>query len=251
MDGFGSGSPDTLRNWSLFLSGTGCATGSGSCDYCLTSITGSITNTDLLMTNRLARFGIVSSCGAPKNFPGTSPNAGIHYDLYSFTNTSASDACVTVLLNGAGDIQAGLYLNAFDPSNLATNYLADSGGSTLTSTSGSAVGPQSCSAEIPAGAKFVVEVNEINLGGGSTNYTLQLSGLPCPPPVLSVQTVQTNKARLFWPSWAGGYLLEATPSFTPTNWTTITNEPIVSSLKYNVTNGTLTPTNRFYRLKKP
>lgn len=144
-----------------------------------------------------------------------------------------------------------MYLNAFDPSNLATNYLADSGGSTLTSTSGSAVGPQSCSAEIPAGAKFVVEVNEINLGGGSTNYTLQLSGLPCPPPVLSVQTVQTNKARLFWPSWAGGYLLEATPSFTPTNWTTITNEPIVSSLKYNVTNGTLTPTNRFYRLKKP
>jgi hypothetical protein len=161
------------------------------------------------------------------------------------------DACVTVLLTGAGDVQAGVYLNSFDPSNIATNYVADSGGSTLTSNAGSPVGPQSCSAEIPAGAKFLVEVNEIANGGGSTNYTLQLSGLPCPPPTLSVQPVAPNQARLYWPTWAGGYLLEATPSLTQTNWGSVTNEPIVSALKFNVTNSTVTPTNRFYRLRQP
>ncbi len=243
VDGFGSGSPDTLRAWSLFLSGTACATGSGACDYCLTAITGTMTNTDLIMTNRLLRNGVEASCGAPKAWPFAGDFAPHRYDVFTFTNTSAADACVTVLLNGTGDVQAGVYLNAFDPANQSTNYLADSGNST-------AFGPQTCSAEIPAGAKFAVEVNEITTGTNSS-YTLQLSGLPCPPPSLTIQPVTTNTARLSWPTYAGGYLLEATPSLTVTNWTSITNEPIVSALKYNVTNSTLTPTNRFYRLKKP
>ena len=250
-DGFG-GSLGTLRCWSLQLFGTTCATGGGACDYCLTSITGSITNTDLLLTNRLLRNNIEAGCGAPKAFPGLQAGT-FHYDLYTFTNTSVNDACVTVLLTSTGDVQAGVYLNAFDPSNLATNYAADSGNSTVTGIGGfiGTPGPQSCSATIPTGAKFFVEVNEPILGVGSTNYTLQLSGLPCPPPVLSVQPLPASKARLSWPSWAGGYLLEATPSLSQTNYVNITNEPIVTSLKYNVTNGTVTPTNRFYRLHKP
>ena len=250
-DGFG-GSLGTLRCWSLQLFGTTCASGGGACDYCLTSITGSITNTDLLLTNRLLRNNIEAGCGAPKAFPGLQAGT-FHYDLYTFTNTSVNDACVTVLLTSTGDVQAGVYLNAFDPSNLATNYAADSGNSTVTGIGGfiGTPGPQSCSATIPTGAKFFVEVNEPILGVGSTNYTLQLSGLPCPPPVLNIQTVQTNKARLSWPSWAGGYLLEATPSLLLTNYVSITNEPIVTSLKYNVTNSSSSPTNRFYRLHKP
>jgi hypothetical protein len=34
-------------------------------------------------------------------------------------------------------------------------------------------------------------------------------------------------------------------------WSTITNEPIVSGGNYNVTNTSVLPTNRFYRLHKP
>jgi len=251
-DGFG-GSVGTLRAWSLFLTGDTCTTGSGSCDYCLTAVTGSIANTDPIMTNRFIRNGIVASCGAPKTFPGTSITGGptYHYDLYAFTNTSASEACVTVLLTGAGDIQAGVYLNSFDPSNITTNYIADSGGSTLTSNAGSPVGPQSCSVEIAAGAKFFVEVNEVTFGSGSTNYTLQLSGLPCPPPTLSIQPVPATQARLYWPTWAGGYQLESETNLLSNTWAAVTNEPLVSSLKFNVTNFIGSPTNRFYRLHKP
>jgi hypothetical protein len=78
-----------------------------------------------------------------------------------------------------------------------------------------------------------------------------LSGLPCPPPTLNIQPVTTSQARLYWPTWAGGYLLEATPSLAPTNWVSVTNEPIVSALKFNVTNSIVTHTNRFYRLRQP
>jgi subtilisin-like proprotein convertase family protein len=244
-DGFG-GSLGTLRGWSLFLYGTTCSTGSGICDYCLTSISGSITITDLIQTNRIARDSIVASCGAPKAWPGlaTAFPGNYHYDIYSFTNTTASDACVTALLTAGCDVQAAIYLNAFDPLNITNNYLADSGFSTVN-------GPQSCSATIPAGAKFFVTVNEIGSGAGCSGYTLQLSGLPCPPPTLNIQPVPPNKARLYWDTSAGGYLLEADSNLLVNAWGTITNEPIVSGGNYNVTNSSVAPTNQFYRLHKP
>lgn len=243
QDSFGAGSPDTLRNWSLFLSGTACATGSGSCDYCLTSISGMVTNTDPVQTGRINRFAVVSSCGSPKPWPGNFDALPHYYDIYSFTNTTASDACVTMLITTSDTAShAVMYLNAFDPSNISSNYLADSGSSGVS---------QSSSASIPPGAKFFVVVHAVASGTGSAPYNLQLSGLPCPPPTLTIQPVTPSTARLSWPTWAGGYLLEGNPSLLLTNWTGITNEPIVSSLKYNVTNSTVTPTNRFYRLKKP
>jgi autotransporter-associated beta strand protein len=241
-DGFG-GSVGTLRAWSLFLSGTACATGSGACDYCLTSISGMVTNTDPVQTGRINRFAVVSSCGSPKPWPGNFDALPHFYDIYSFTNTTAADACVTLLITTSDTFtHAVMYLNAFDPSNISSNYLADSGSSGVS---------QSSSASIPPGAKFFVVVHAVASGAGSAPYNLQLSGLPCPPPTLTVQKVTPSTARLSWPSWAGGYLLEATPSLSAINWTGITNEPIVTALKYNVTNGTVTPTNRFYRLKKP
>ena len=128
-----------------------------------------------------------------------------------------------------------------------TNYLGDSGDSTVDINPG----PQSCSVTVPAGAKFLVSVNEIAPGAGCGNYSLQLSGLPCPPPVLAIDPlIPAPAVRLHWPTWAGGYKLEATPSLVPTTWAFVTNEPIVTGLQFNVTN-TPPPTNRFYRLNKP
>ena len=74
--------------------------------------------------------------------------------------------------------------------------------------------------------------------------------IECPPPDLNIQPVTPNQAHLYWPTWAGGYLLQATPSLTNTTWTGITNEPISSDSLFNVTN-TMNPTNQFYRLLKP
>ncbi len=151
---------------------------------------------------------------------------------------------MSVLLTAACDAQAVVYLDAFNPVNIAANYLGDSGTSTLS-------GPQSCSVTVPAGRGFVVTVNETALGAGCPNYSLQLSGLPCPPPLLNIQSLAPNQARLFWPTWAGGYQLEARSNATAGPWGIVTNEPLVNLGQYNVTNSSQSPTNNCYRLDKP
>ena len=68
--------------------------------------------------------------------------------------------------------------------------------------------------------------------------------------MLAINSVSNSTVRVHWPTYAGGYKLEATPSLAPTNWTFVTNEPIIVGGRYSVTN-TPPPTNRFYRLNKP
>ncbi len=247
QDGGFAGSPDTLRVWSLFLDGTACSSGSGACDYCLTSAVGTVTNTGATQTDRISRTGTAASCGAPKAWPGVIGDAAArHYASYAFTNSLGSEACVTAVLNSAGDLEEAIYLNAFNPANIATNYLADAGNS----TGGNTNNPMSCSASIPAGATFYVTINEITPGTGG-GYTLQLSGLPCPPPTLAIQPVAPNQARISWNTSAGGYLLEGDSNLTLSAWAAVTNEPIVSGGRYNVTNSATTPANQFFRLYKP
>jgi autotransporter-associated beta strand protein len=239
-----AGSLGALQCWSLFLFPPVCPTNNGgACIFCSAPIGNSILAADPVQFSRLATNGIVASCGAPKSFPGIG-GANVHYDSYTFTNTSASNMCVTVLLTAPCDLQAVVYLSTFNPLNVALNYLGDSGGTTLT-------GPQSCSVIVPPGATYVVTVNEAILGAGCPAYSLQLSGLPCPQPVLNIQPVPVDKARLFWPTWAGGYILQSRTNVSSGPWFGVTNEPLVNSGQYNVTNSATKPTNNFYRLEKP
>ena len=243
QDSFGSGSPDTLRAWSLFLSGTSCNTGSGICDLCMPAITNAITLSDPVQTGRWIGNAVVASCGTPKTWPGTFAGS-FHFDEYSFTNTSPADACVTVELQSPSNILATAYLNSFDPANITMNYLGDAGNSTHG-------GQTTFSCTVPAGASFLVVVTEVIANAGTQPYTLQLSGLPCPPPTLNIQPVTTNQALLYWSTAAGGYLLESESNIVASAWATVTNEPIVGNHQYNVINSAINPTNRFYRLHKP
>ncbi|MDR3378239.1 MAG: autotransporter-associated beta strand repeat-containing protein [Verrucomicrobiae bacterium] len=249
-DGFG-GSLGTLRGWSLFLYGTSCSPGGGTCDDCLTSISGSITNTDLVETNRVSRNLIVASCGSPKVFPGfTSGN--FHYRAYAFTNTSPNEACVTVTTTSAADAETVAYFGDFNPLNVTNNYYyGDPGYSTGNSPTFGLNGPTTFSFSVPPGWPFSVVVNEINPGAGVGPYTLQLSGLPCPPPTLNIQPVAPGKARLYWDTSAGGYVLEADSNLVNNVWGSVTNEPIVTGGNYSVTNSAVLPNNQFYRLHKP
>jgi autotransporter-associated beta strand protein len=244
------GAPDTLRYWSLFLYGTTCTAGGGACDLCLAPITGSIDASDPLFTNRVARDTQVASCGAPKAWPGAFTGTNYHYDVYRFPNTTGSDACVTVELAGSCDVQATAYLNSFNPADLSQNYLGDAGWSTGSGSWG-LNGPTTFSCKVPAGAVLMVTVNEITPGEGCSSYTLQLSGLPCPQPTLAISPAGTpNNVRVDWPTWAGGYQLEARPTVVSGTWINVTTEPIVSGGRYNVTNQSLVPPELFYRLHK-
>ncbi len=67
---------------------------------------------------------------------------------------------------------------------------------------------------------------------------------------MNIQPVSPGKARLYWDTSAGGYVLQSVSNLTANAWGAVTNEPIVIGNNYNVTNSTTGPaTNQFYRLQ--
>jgi hypothetical protein len=139
-------------------------------------------------------------------------------------------------------VQAVAYLNYYDTNNVCLDYLADTGYSPPILNS--------FSFQVPAGATFVVVVNESYGGSGCPAYKLIVSGLPCPRPVVAIDPLP-NKVRLHWPTWAGGYLLDASTNAALTSWNVVTNEPIAAGGSLTVTNNTPAPPTKFYRLRKP
>ena len=85
-------------------------------------------------TNRVTRDGVVSKCGAPKAYPGTTTVSGaLRYDAYQITNPSTGCLAISFTSNAPGsNLFAVAYLNSFNPSNVATNYRADPGTSPVT-----------------------------------------------------------------------------------------------------------------------
>lgn len=119
----------------------------------------------------------ISSCGTPKAAPTNVATGARRYDAYTFTNTSGSTICASVLLTHSSNVllHANAYLNGFTPATPGTNWAADSGGS---STSGAGTA-QLFTVSVPAGQTLVVVVSESNAGGApNTPYTLRVGGLP-------------------------------------------------------------------------
>jgi len=240
-DGSG-GSVGTLRTWSLFLYPVACGSGGGACALCAdgTTYTNTLDTSGAVMANRLSRNGIASVCGSSKSYPGNQ-NGSFYYHAYPFYNAS-SNTCITVALASfGGDLMSSAYLGTFNPANLSSNYLADSGMST------GGANALTNSFNVPANSIFVVVVNNVIATG---TYSLSVSGGDCTP-VLNIAPAGSAKVDVNWPTVAGGYQLEATPSLSPPAWTGVTNQPIAISNLFNVTNSSVSPTNRFYRLHKP
>jgi hypothetical protein len=150
--------------------------------------TGSVTASDPTQDGRLFRDGMPSMAGMNKPFPGvTMAGTPYHYDSYIFTNPFAVSTAFTISLNTTSNNNpfAVVYLGAFNPMNLATNYRAD-GGFSPTPTSG----PLSFSFDIPAGAMFTVVINETLAGGAQlgipSDYTFTLAVVPEPSTVLQL-----------------------------------------------------------------
>jgi N-acetylneuraminic acid mutarotase len=142
------------------------------------SISGALTLNDPTQAGRLHTLFDASTCAAPRSCPGVIDIVPRHYDAYAFTNTSSSEACFTVSVQAACLnnilIHSSTYLNSFDPNNLCANYLADVGPGVLTNSQ--------YSFTVPAGARFVVVVNELAPNLLCPNYTVTVSGPACPAP---------------------------------------------------------------------
>jgi photosystem II stability/assembly factor-like uncharacterized protein len=141
-------------------------------------VTGSITSNDPVATEFLDFDEIAAECNVPKSCPSTFDGGVAHYDAYTYVNSTASTRCITVVLDGQQcgfDIEAvfsAAYLGSFDPSHACTNYLADPG-----FYSDPFAGEATYSFNVPAGATFVVVVQEAGEEVGCKNYTVTISGL--------------------------------------------------------------------------
>jgi len=162
--------------------------------------TGSLAPTDPVLTDpggRLFRSDPASTCAAPKPFPGYSSGTSFHYRTHTFRNASASPACVTVRVdpmacNGINPfIHVSAYLNAFNPANLAQNYLANIGAS--------ASRVKEFSFTVPAGAKVVLVVNEVTANSGCAGYQI-VDNAPG-----SVQTFLQNFDGIAAPALPAGF----------------------------------------------
>ena len=200
----------------------------------------------------LSPDGPPSVCSPPKLCPGPFPLAlpPTPYRLHSFTNTSGMDACVTAQLHfdcpGAPNVamHAAAYLGGFDPNDPCANYLGDSGGD----------GTSAFSFPVPAGSNFVIVVTLWVPDIGCNNYTLELFGLPCPPPTLAIAREDgPDKVRLHWSTAYPGYRLQSVSNLVgiPPPFEPVPISPAISGGRFNVTNHIAGTTNQFYRLYKP
>jgi hypothetical protein len=129
-----------------------------------------LTAGDPTQADRIGRDGRPSTCSG-KSSPGGGFPGMHHYKTYTFTNTAGASRCYTVTINaelgGPGDIESVAYDQTYDPANISTNYLGDSGISGL----GTTVANVSYSFTVPAGHNFVVVVN-----GTADNTSSPFSG---------------------------------------------------------------------------
>jgi len=132
-----------------------------------------------IQNGRLNRFvDQTGACNNVRTCPGVFSTVGARpFDAYSFTNTSASPACVTVNIDaqacvGNNFLVVAAYLGPYDPTNQCLNYLADIGGSP------NPVGVFSFN--VPANATFTLVVTAANASPTvcATPYRVSVIGLP-------------------------------------------------------------------------
>ena len=138
-----------------------------------------LTTSDSTQADRIGRDARPSTCSGKASpgggFPGTH-----YYKTFTFTNTSGAPRCYTVTinaaLNGPADIESVAYDQVYDPTNISTNYLGDSGIVGL----GRTVDTATYSFTVPAGHNFVVVVNttggEPTSGAVSSQFSGTVSG---------------------------------------------------------------------------
>ena len=140
------------------------------------TFTGKIVSTDPTETDRLFRDAIPSVCGTPKVYPSPAFAGTYHYRTYTIQNTLATTNCVTVNLTNPdpGQVHLVAYLGTFNPANIATNYIGDSGSSSLNGSLAT------MSITMPASSTMVIVANETTANTAfASNYTIDVLSTNC------------------------------------------------------------------------
>ena len=149
-------------------------------------VSGSIDTGDPTQVDRLFRSGIPQTCPASTSCAIFGDGLPRHYDSYTFTNTTGASQCVTIDTNtactGTNFIFTAAYLGSFDPNNICTNWIGDSGGSPNPD--------QPFQVDVADGQTFVVVVSEVTPDAGCPGYTVTITpssicgggGTPTPTP---------------------------------------------------------------------
>jgi autotransporter-associated beta strand protein len=182
-----------------------CPAGSGGCESC-TLVAGRFT-TNSLRTIRIPNpFGAPSECRPNKPCPDTLLlDDPVRYNAHTFTNTTGADACITVQLHydcttaPVGALHVAAYLDEFNQHAACANFLGDQGAALPDD-------PPPFSFSVPAGARFEVVVMQRSDVPACPGYTLEIFGLPCPPPSLQVtRSSAPGQVLLQWntayPTW--------------------------------------------------
>ena len=137
------------------------------------TINGSLDPSDPTQTDRLFRSGIPQTCPASTTCAIFGDPVPRHYDSYTFTNTTGAPQCVTVNTDtqctGTNFIFIAAYLGSFDPNNLCTNWIGDSGSSPDVGI------PATFSFDVNDGDTFVVVVSEVTPEAGCPAYTVTIT----------------------------------------------------------------------------
>jgi hypothetical protein len=238
--------------------GVDCNSGGGACESCLV-VSGRFTPDVPAIAQRLNFTGSPSVCYPPKPCPDLDPLPDLVPDVspvrnlaHGFANPTTNELCVTAQLHFDcppalfGSLGIAAYLGSFNPAQPCATYLGDGG----------AGGPpySPFSFRVPARSNFVVVVTALDTNLVCDTYTLELFGLPCPPPVLHIaKDAAPNKVLLQWSSAYPGYRLQSAnglPAPGPIPFGNVATPPVLVGGKFAVSNSVAAP-RQFFRLKSP
>ncbi|HKX61375.1 MAG TPA: autotransporter-associated beta strand repeat-containing protein [Verrucomicrobiae bacterium] len=231
--------------------GEDCTHPTGSCESCFV-VTGRFATNSPTLVRAHSFIGGPSQCFPPKRCPEVNTfatNGPVPYLTHVFANGTTNEVCVTAqlrfgctnaLTNAFGAVA---YLGTNDYHDPCVNYLGDTG----------VDGTQPFSFRVPPGTNFVILVSARAINVTCPSYTLELFGLPCPPPSLHIARDRApEKVLLQWSTASPGYSLQTTNGLDtagPAAYSTVPATVVIVGGQYTATNG-VAPPGQFFRLKK-
>jgi hypothetical protein len=171
------------------------------------------------------------------------------YQAHGFFNSTTNELCVTAQLRfdcpvaPATGLGAAAYRGSTVGNDVCGTYLGDSG----------ADGTQPFSFRVPPLTNFVILVSARAANVICSRYTLELFGLPCPPPTLRIAKDNSpGKVQLQWSTAYPDHRLQtinALRTSGPNAFTNVTTTSVITGGKYTVTNSATQP-RQFFRLAR-